>query len=214
MEFLLNFNSWFKGLPASGKMSLFLVVIGVLFFAIGPRFRVVREKQFELVWWEQIVAIVPLFIALLIGMVFLSFTDFSLLLSRKWSRTESTSKIALLEYLKKNSKIHEVHCSYACELRDANLKRWLLDLWMQAAEKHRFRTKLVRNFARIFNRLLKPHAEAQMQEGVKAIRAVKKPLHRAGQRAKPKKNSPQKTERSEVAKTQGGGGAGGRARRW
>lgn len=135
--------------------------------------------------------------------------DFSLLLSRKWSRTESTSKIALLEYLKKNSKIHEVHCSYACELRDANLKRWLLDLWMQAAEKHRFRTKLVRNFARIFNRLLKPHAEAQMQEGVKAIRAVKKPLHRAGQRAKPKKNSPQKTERSEVAKTQGGGGAGG-----
>ncbi|MBX3064255.1 MAG: hypothetical protein KF726_14860 [Anaerolineae bacterium] len=48
---------------------LFLVIIGVLFFAIGPRFRVVREKQFELVWWEQIVAIVPLFIALLIGMV-------------------------------------------------------------------------------------------------------------------------------------------------
>src|SRR3989344_5525434 len=30
MEFLLNFNSWYKGLPASGKISLFLVVIGML----------------------------------------------------------------------------------------------------------------------------------------------------------------------------------------
>ncbi len=29
MEFLLNFNSWFKALPASGKMSLFLVLVGV-----------------------------------------------------------------------------------------------------------------------------------------------------------------------------------------
>src|SRR5262245_27610603 len=27
MEFLLNFNSWYKGLPANGKLSLFLVVI-------------------------------------------------------------------------------------------------------------------------------------------------------------------------------------------
>lgn len=30
MEFLLNFNIWFKSLPASGKISLFLVVIGVV----------------------------------------------------------------------------------------------------------------------------------------------------------------------------------------
>jgi flagellar M-ring protein FliF len=29
MEFLLNFNTWFKSLPASGKISLFLVVIGM-----------------------------------------------------------------------------------------------------------------------------------------------------------------------------------------
>lgn len=30
MEFLLNFNSWFKMLPAAGKMSLFLVLIGTV----------------------------------------------------------------------------------------------------------------------------------------------------------------------------------------
>lgn len=30
MEFLLNFNSWYKALPASGKMSLLLVFVGVL----------------------------------------------------------------------------------------------------------------------------------------------------------------------------------------
>lgn len=30
MEFLLNFNSWFKGLPAAGKMSLFLVIVGIV----------------------------------------------------------------------------------------------------------------------------------------------------------------------------------------
>lgn len=29
MEFLLNFNSWFKGLPASGKISFFLVIVGM-----------------------------------------------------------------------------------------------------------------------------------------------------------------------------------------
>lgn len=30
MEFLLNFNSWYKALPASGKLSLFFVVIGMV----------------------------------------------------------------------------------------------------------------------------------------------------------------------------------------
>jgi len=30
MEFLLNFNSWYKGLPASGKLSLMLVVLGAI----------------------------------------------------------------------------------------------------------------------------------------------------------------------------------------
>ncbi|MBX3084700.1 MAG: hypothetical protein KF716_23900 [Anaerolineae bacterium] len=48
---------------------ILLVAVGLLFFFVGPRFRVIREKQFELLWWERAVAIVPLFIAVLIGMV-------------------------------------------------------------------------------------------------------------------------------------------------
>ncbi|MBN8554430.1 MAG: flagellar M-ring protein FliF [Deltaproteobacteria bacterium] len=34
MEFLLNFNSWYKGLPAGAKISLFLVVIGMFTAAL------------------------------------------------------------------------------------------------------------------------------------------------------------------------------------
>src|SRR5688572_8385735 len=30
MEFLLNFNSWYRQLPASGKLSLMLVIIGMV----------------------------------------------------------------------------------------------------------------------------------------------------------------------------------------
>ena len=30
MEFLLNFNSWYKSLPAGAKISLFLVIIGMV----------------------------------------------------------------------------------------------------------------------------------------------------------------------------------------
>jgi hypothetical protein len=46
-----------------------LVIVGVLFWVIGPRFRVVRERDFELVWWERVIAVVPLFVALLAGMI-------------------------------------------------------------------------------------------------------------------------------------------------
>jgi len=46
-----------------------LILIGVLVIGVGPRFRFVREKQMELLWWEAIVAAVPLFTALIVGMV-------------------------------------------------------------------------------------------------------------------------------------------------
>ena len=45
-----------------------LVVVGFLFWLLGSRFRVVREKQFELLLWERIAVVVPLFLAVLIGM--------------------------------------------------------------------------------------------------------------------------------------------------
>jgi hypothetical protein len=46
-----------------------LVVIGALLFLVAPRFKVVREQELELQWWEAILAGVPLFLALFIGML-------------------------------------------------------------------------------------------------------------------------------------------------
>jgi hypothetical protein len=44
-----------------------LIVVGVLFFVIGPRFRILREKQFELILWERVAVVVPLFITVMLG---------------------------------------------------------------------------------------------------------------------------------------------------
>jgi hypothetical protein len=44
-------------------------IIGVLVFAVAPRFRFIREEQMQLLWWERGVVGVPLFIALVVGMI-------------------------------------------------------------------------------------------------------------------------------------------------
>jgi len=46
-----------------------LILVGVLVAFVVPRFRFVREQHMELLWWEGIVVAVPLFIALLVGMI-------------------------------------------------------------------------------------------------------------------------------------------------
>ena len=46
-----------------------LVIVGLLLLVAAPRFRFFREKQMELLWWEAIVAGIPLFIALMVGML-------------------------------------------------------------------------------------------------------------------------------------------------
>ncbi len=46
-----------------------LVIVGVLINFVAPRFRFFREEQMELTWWEAIVAGVPLFITLIVGML-------------------------------------------------------------------------------------------------------------------------------------------------
>jgi hypothetical protein len=44
-------------------------IIGVLIFLVAPRFRFIKEEQMELLWWERGVVGVPLFIALVVGMI-------------------------------------------------------------------------------------------------------------------------------------------------
>lgn len=46
-----------------------LVFIGFLIVAVVPRFRSYPELRFQLLWWEAIVAGLPLFIALMVGML-------------------------------------------------------------------------------------------------------------------------------------------------
>lgn len=44
-------------------------ITGALFLLVGPRFRVLREKDMQLQWWEWIIAGAPLFVALIVGML-------------------------------------------------------------------------------------------------------------------------------------------------
>lgn len=44
-----------------------LVLLGSLFFLIAPRFKVVREDQFSVLWWEAILILIPLLVALVTG---------------------------------------------------------------------------------------------------------------------------------------------------
>jgi hypothetical protein len=44
-----------------------LVIVGLLIMGIAPQFRFFREEQLKLKWWEAIVAGVPLFVALVVG---------------------------------------------------------------------------------------------------------------------------------------------------
>ncbi len=108
--------------------------------------------------------------------------DFLIIMLNKDALLQEEAKSYLWDYLKKNSKVHEVHVAYADELREVNLKKKLLSKFRIAAENHKFRFKLVRNFARIFNRLLKKPLEEVVAAGLKEVKNVKRQLHRANPR--------------------------------
>jgi hypothetical protein len=45
------------------------VTTGLLIYFAAPRFRVFREQQMTLEWWEAIISGLPLFVSLIVGMV-------------------------------------------------------------------------------------------------------------------------------------------------
>jgi hypothetical protein len=61
------------GLVASETAQLFvlpaLILVGLMVQFVAPRFGTFRETQFGLFWWEMILTGVPLFVALLVGMI-------------------------------------------------------------------------------------------------------------------------------------------------
>jgi len=54
---------------ASLYLAIGLLFVGLLLAFVVPRFRFVREQQMELLWWEAILTGIPLFIALVVGMI-------------------------------------------------------------------------------------------------------------------------------------------------
>ena len=118
--------------------------------------------------------------------------DFLLTLVKKDAALQEEAQRYLWDYLKKNSKVHDVHLTYADELREVNLKKKLLSNFRIAADNHKFRFKLVRNFARIFNRLLKKPLDEALAHAFREAKLVKRQLHRPSPRPtkKPVKSPP------------------------
>ena len=54
---------------ASLYMTVGLIFVGLLVVFVVPRFRTFAELKLQLLWWEAIIAGLPLFIALLVGML-------------------------------------------------------------------------------------------------------------------------------------------------
>lgn len=91
---------------------------------------------------------------------------------------EESSKRALVEYLRKNSRIFDVQMEYAVQQRNNALKGSLLRGLYLAAKKQNYHMRLVRNFARILNRPLKIQANHVLEYAFSHIKHLKVPLHR------------------------------------
>lgn len=91
---------------------------------------------------------------------------------------EATDHRVTFEILRKFSKIYEVQMEYAKELRESFLKKAFFTNFQEAAKKHNFRRKLVRNFARVLFRPLKVNADLVLKQGFSKIKGLKVPLCR------------------------------------
>lgn len=91
---------------------------------------------------------------------------------------DATDHRIALEMLRKFSKIYEVQMEYAKELRETSLKASFFTNFQEAAKKHNFRRKLVRNFARILFRPLKVNTDQILKQGFSKIKGLNVPLYR------------------------------------
>lgn len=79
----------------------------------------------------------------------------------------------LIDNLKKQSKIYEVQMEYATQQRNNNLKVSFLKNLLIASKKYNYHMRLVKNFARIFNRPVKIHASATLEQAFNQIKQLK-----------------------------------------
>lgn len=100
--------------------------------------------------------------------------DFVMILGRKSDHIEFQAKKGLIDALYKCHKVYDVHLEYANELRETSLKTRLISNWKAAIQKYKFRSKLVKNFARVLERCYKPKFDEVFQEAIKRIKTIKR----------------------------------------
>ena len=110
-------------------------------------------------------------------------------------KNQDREKRSLIEYLRKNSRICEVHWEYAIQQRGSWLKRQFLEKLQIATKKHIYRMKLIRNLARILNRPLRTHILSTLASAFSRTKLLKTPLY------KPSKDNSKKAFRNSAIHT-------------
>lgn len=116
--------------------------------------------------------------------------DLLQLTARKFA---SQTRICLedsIEGLRRNSQIYSIQLSCAYEFREATLKVKFLTQLKTAAEKYRFRTKLIRNFARVFERLARPSINDVLSHAFTSVQVAKRALHKTNMKQVKRGRSP------------------------
>lgn len=95
-----------------------------------------------------------------------------------------------IDGLRRNSQIYSIQLSCAYEFRDVSLKVKFLTNLKAAAEKHRFRTRLIRNFARVFERLARPSIANVLGHAFTSVQVAKRALHKTNMKQVKRGRSP------------------------
>lgn len=103
--------------------------------------------------------------------------EFIMILGRKSEAVESEARLWFFDALRRSHKVYDVHLSYALELRNTTLKTSMLKMWKRATEKHKFRSKLIKNFARTIERACKCKFEEIYEDSIRKIKNVKRLPH-------------------------------------
>lgn len=127
------------------------------------------------------------------------------MVARKITCQSRTCLEVSIERLKRNSQIYSIQLSCAYEFREVSLKVKFLANLKAAAEKYRFRTRLIRNFARVLERLSRPSITNVLAHAFTSVQIVKRALHKTNMkqvkrgRSPPGKILPTPTEAKTVA---------------
>ncbi len=103
--------------------------------------------------------------------------EFAMILAKKAEAVESEANVYFFDALRRSHKVYDVYLSYALELRGTSLKTSFLKMWKKATEKHKFRSKLIKNFVRNIERVCKGKFEEVYEDTFRKVKATKRLPH-------------------------------------